>query len=91
MFNIHPIGFRDLDALRVIGLSRIPRCADCPRFMALERAVEERFAPILPAPAVPPNCHQQVCRPMIKRYLRPAGATLTELPMVEAAPQRKHA
>jgi len=91
MFNIPAIGFRDLDDLRVIGLSRIPRCAECPRFKALECAIEERFAPFMPAPAAPRSCRHEVCRPMVKRYFRQAGTAATALPVIETTPHRKHA
>ena len=67
MNEFPPIGFRELDDLRVIGLSRIPRCAGCPRFRALERAVEMRSPFPAPLPAASRSCVYRVCQPMAAR------------------------
>jgi len=57
-----------LDGLRLLGLSRIPRCGDCPRFRALVRSHEHRRAALETLPAAPAYCTHQVCAPMASRY-----------------------
>ena len=57
-----------LDELRLIALSRIPRCKTCPRFHALD-AVRERPSTVLGRlPVVPASCTHEVCAPMAARY-----------------------
>jgi hypothetical protein len=69
-----PILPNDPDGLRIFGLGRIPRCADCPRYRALVDAYEG--ASTLPAvpPEVPKDCIFQVCAPLVSRYSRPRPA-----------------
>ncbi len=65
-----PILPDDLDGLRILGLGRIPRCVDCPRYEALVEAHDRSST--LPAilPLVPENCAFQVCAPLVHRYTR---------------------
>ena len=62
----------DLDGLRILGLGRIPRCADCPRYDQLRRshrAGGSEQPPIRSAlPAVPSHCAFQFCAPLARRY-----------------------
>ncbi len=58
------------DALRLLGLSRIPRCADCDRLDALRVAHQTREPLEPPLPTVPRGCCDQVCRPLVTRYTR---------------------
>jgi hypothetical protein len=58
---------REQDELRLLGLSRIPRCAGCSRFAALVRAHRTRIPISLPWPAAPRNCRYQVCAPLVRR------------------------
>jgi hypothetical protein len=62
---------RNLDGLRLLGLSRIPRCASCPRLESLKLAYE-RGAASWTSPAIPAECVQQVCSPLVAR-LEQAG------------------
>ena len=57
------------DALRLLGLSRIPRCADCDRLDALRVAHETREPLVPPLPPIPRSCRDQVCRPLVTRYV----------------------
>jgi hypothetical protein len=69
----------ELDGLRLIGLGRIPRCKDCPRFADLiesyvnPRQNEGRLA------SAPRGCAHQCCAPIARRY----GAPARELDFVE--------
>ena len=58
------------DTLRLLGLSRIPRCAECDRLDALRVAHQTREPLDLPLPPVPRRCRDQVCRPLVSRYTR---------------------
>ena len=53
------------EGLRLLCLSRIPRCALCPRLEALRIAHETRAKLALPVPAVPESCRHQICAPLI--------------------------
>jgi len=61
-------GFDHPDGLRLIGLSRIPRCAVCPRFHALAVGVGRAAEDAPPLPHVPDSCHHQVCAPLVAHY-----------------------
>ncbi len=58
----------DLDGLRILGLGRIPRCVDCPRYRALVEAHDNSSALPRILPAVPENCAFEVCAPLVCRY-----------------------
>jgi ribosomal protein S12 methylthiotransferase accessory factor YcaO len=60
--------FRAQDALRLVGLSRIPRCSNCPRLEALTRAYESPGEPPAPWPAPPRNCRHVVCAALARRF-----------------------
>ena len=65
----------DLDALRLVALSRIPRCGDCRRFEALVDAHDhENGGHVLPA--APDHCTHRVCAPLASRWRGPATAKL---------------
>jgi hypothetical protein len=66
---LHILRSKDEDALRLLGLSRIPRCAECDRLDALRVAHETREPLTGPLPPVPSGCGDQVCRPLIARYV----------------------
>ena len=61
----------ELDKLRLLALSRIPRCRGCPRFHALD-AVRRKLKPPGAALAqVPEFCTHEVCAPLAARYPAP--------------------
>lgn len=62
---------RGLDALRLVALSRIPRCASCPRFHALYRAYESSAMLGNTLPTAPAACYHQVCDPLVQRFAGP--------------------
>lgn len=70
----------DDDGLRLLGLSRIPRCADCDVLDALRVAHETREPLAKPLPPTPPGCGDQVCRPLVARYQRPRPLLVKERP-----------
>ena len=55
------------DQLRLLALSRIPRCADCARLAALLAAHEAGVPLDPPPPRVPAHCRHQVCAPLVVR------------------------
>ena len=58
----------ELDGLRLIGLGRVPRCKDCPRYASLvEEYVDPRPASAGLA-AVPTDCEHCYCAPLPNRY-----------------------
>jgi hypothetical protein len=61
---------KDLDRLRILGLSRIPRCSVCPRLRAFRNAVASGPLSVDLVPPAPRGCQHQVCRPLIPRYFR---------------------
>jgi hypothetical protein len=56
------------DGLRLLGLSRIPRCADCPRLQALQIAYHTGTRRSAPWPPPPRICRHQVCTPLLRRF-----------------------
>lgn len=70
----------DEDALRLLGLSRIPRCAECGVLDALRVAHETREPLTGPLPPRPRGCIDPVCRPLIARYTRPRPMLEKERP-----------
>ena len=58
------------DELRLICLSRIPRCAQCPRLDALQLAHDVGSALVAPIPDVPESCRHQVCASLITHFHR---------------------
>jgi hypothetical protein len=56
------------DGLRLLALSRICRCADCPRLTLLNVAYERRSLLAMPLPPAPEDCNQQFCAPMVARF-----------------------
>jgi hypothetical protein len=65
--------FLDKDGLRLLGLSRVPRCAACARLEALRAAHRTGRRPSGPWPAAPEGCREQICAPLLRRLS--AGAT----------------
>jgi hypothetical protein len=63
----------DLDALRLLALSRIPRCGGCHRFEALVDAHDHGPGGYA-LPAVPNHCRHQVCAPLASRWCGSATA-----------------
>lgn len=61
------LGCRDVDGLRLLALSRIPRCETCPRLRALKTAHERGSSLETPLPAVPDGCDHEVCAPLVTR------------------------
>jgi hypothetical protein len=62
------------DGLRLVGLGRIPRCTECPRYAALVAVYLERRNGGTTArrlPAAPASCGFQACAPLAKRYGAP--------------------
>ena len=60
----------DEDGLRLLALSRIPRCAACPRLSALE--ANHRSDSTGPVPEPPRTCTTRYCAPLVKRLGQPA-------------------
>ena len=84
---------KGLDGLRMLGLGRIPLCADCPRYRQLRQAyrVSDRQQPrihsLLAAPPGP--CSVQYCAPLARRYT--ASASPARQPAFQDAPRVKSA
>jgi hypothetical protein len=62
------LGLGNEDGLRLLGLSRIPRCAACPRLAALWTTHENRLPVLASLPPAPPTCTHRVCAPLINRF-----------------------
>jgi hypothetical protein len=78
----------DVDQLRLLGISRIPRCSGCPRLVALSAAAADGPQPIEILPPAPRQCRDQVCKPLIRRYFRasfPMRTVLRAVRRVESA------
>ena len=60
--------FKDQDDLRLLALSRIPRCAACSRFRALRETHENGAALETPLPPSPEGCDTPYCAPLAARY-----------------------
>ena len=65
----------DEDGLRLLGLSRIPRCAGCPRLSALQDIHRSGSTALVPGP--PRTCTTRYCEPLVKRYGQ-SGAELSD-------------
>ena len=60
--------FKDQDDLRLLALSRIPRCAACSRLRALKQT-HDNGAPLeAPLPPIPDGCDTPYCAPLAARY-----------------------
>jgi hypothetical protein len=66
------------DGLRLLGLSRIPRCSVCRRFEALKTAYDSGLHLAEPLAPVPPNCPHEHCRPLISRLCPDHGESPIE-------------
>jgi len=80
----------DLDGLRLLAMSRIPRCGTCPRFRSLVEAHAGDRLPPGGVPPVPTYCSHQVCAPLVARWGWGCGRTPTN-PHRAAAPLRLRA
>ncbi|MCP3979841.1 MAG: hypothetical protein GY716_11080 [bacterium] len=60
----------ELDALRLVALGRIQRCRDCLRYRSLVHLVAGRASAAGRLPAVPRQCHEQICAPLTRRHER---------------------
>jgi len=83
----------DVDQLRLLGISRIPRCSGCPRLLALVSAAEDGPQPVEILPPAPQRCRNQVCKPLIPRYFRasfPMRAVLRAVRRAESAEESGH-
>lgn len=58
----------DLDGLRLLALSRIPRCGTCPRFHALVEAHDRGLRVGGRLPGAPAYCSHEVCAPLVARW-----------------------
>lgn len=61
----------ELDRLRLLALSRIPRCRGCPRFHALDGVRRKHLPPGAALPQAPEFCTHEVCAPLAARYPAP--------------------
>ena len=59
---------KDQDDLRLLALSRIPRCAACSRFRALRQTHETGRPLAAPLPPSPAGCDTPYCAPLVERY-----------------------
>lgn len=75
---------RDMDHLRLLGISRIPRCVDCPRLPVLAAAVRRSPGGAAPLPDACDDCRHEVCRPLISRYFPKGRSCARPLRLVEA-------
>lgn len=64
----------DKDGLRLLGLSRVPRCAGCARLEALRLAHRTGTCLAVPWPAAPGGCREQICAPLVRRLAGKAAA-----------------
>jgi hypothetical protein len=62
---------QELDKLRLLALSRIPRCRGCPRFHALDALRRKHRPPAAALAQVPEFCTHEVCAPLAARYPAP--------------------
>jgi len=60
--------FKDQDDLRLLALSRIPRCAACSRLRALRETHENGVTLETPLPRPPEGCDTPYCAPLAARY-----------------------
>lgn len=58
----------DLDGLRLVAFGRIPRCQECPRFMALVESHYGQRHATAEWPAAPASCTHEVCAPLVARF-----------------------
>ena len=67
-------GTREMDGFRIVALSRIPRCAGCPRFEQIRAAyIRGGYRPA-PVPASRIDCRHEVCAPLLPRlFVGPAA------------------
>ena len=65
----------DMDGLRLIGLGRVPACAECPRYQDLVAAYTEPALRGSRLSAVPKNCAHAYCAPLARRYGVPPVTT----------------
>jgi len=59
-------GIQNEDGLRLLALSRIPRCTVCPRLAALQTLHGDGSRGPIPGP--PRTCTTRYCAPLVKRY-----------------------
>jgi len=63
------LGYQGKDGLRLLGLSRIPRCAACSIFKALRKAYRSGTSLTEPLPpACDVECNYQYCAPLVTRF-----------------------
>ena len=67
-------GLLDKDGLRLLGLSRVPRCALCARLEALLAAHGAGRPLAVPWPAAPAGCREQICAPLVRRFAAGSAA-----------------
>jgi len=58
----------ELDGLRLIGLGRIPRCKDCPRYADLVESYLDPLKHGAGLASAPAGCADQYCAPIARRY-----------------------
>jgi len=75
---------RDMDHMRLLGISRIPRCANCPRLPELAAALKRGSGRAGSLSDLPAGCRHEVCRPLVERYFRPAESPSPTLRLIEA-------
>ena len=75
---------REMDQLRLMGISRIPRCADCPRLPAMAAALRRTPGTCAPLPDRRSDCTHEICRPLISRYFPTGRNCARPLRLVEA-------
>ena len=57
-----------LDKLRLIGLGRVPACAECPRYRDLVAVYKNPALCGTTLAAVPKGCPHAYCQPLAQRY-----------------------
>jgi len=75
---------REMDHLRLLGISRIPRCVECPRLSALAAALRRAPGTATAPPRPRSGCTHEVCRPLISRYFPTSRNCARPLRLVEA-------
>jgi hypothetical protein len=78
---------QDEDGLRLLALSRIPRCAACPRLSALEVNHRRGSTGLVPDP--PRDCTTRYCAPLVKRYGQSGVELLPDASPALESPDRR--
>ena len=68
----------ELDGLSLIGLGRVPACAECPRYRDLVARYMSSSRSKTALAAVPATCEHLYCAPLAERYGKEPPAVLQQ-------------